>query len=504
MKDIDLAGHRLKRPASLTSLLDKERKEFTKKDLLDLIEKEGFEALNFRFIAGDGRLKTFNFAVRGRKHVDRLLSAGERVDGSSLFAYVDAGSSDLYVVPRYETAYENPFTPFKTLDVLCSFFTNTGEPLPSSPENIVRRAHQALRDETGYELESLAELEYYVMSEPSAIYPGNSQRGYGESSPFAKWEDLRLTAMVLLAQMGYPVKYGHSEVGKISSDTHAFEQAEIEFDLAPVERSADAVVVARWVLRQLAARVGATVTFAPKLMHGHAGSGLHVHTRLVKNGRCAIGDSSGLNDLARRLVAGYLTLAPSLTAFGNPIPISYLRLVPNQEAPVYVCWGERNRSVLVRAPLSWSGIEDMAAMANPQDREARTGDAANPTLEFRSPDGSADIHLLHAGLAVAARHGLKMSNALEVSRDLRVETNIFREGSESHRERLPKLPMSCGQSADALVEQRSIYEQHNVFSSTHIDGIAKQLRGFGLEEERCRSLDFEELNKVISQYLHFP
>lgn len=55
-----------------------------------------------------------------------------------------------------------------------------------------------------------------------------------------------------------------------------------------------------------------------------------------------------------KVITGYLSLAPSLTAFGNTVPISYLRLVTHQEAPTNICWGERDRSVLVRIPLGWN------------------------------------------------------------------------------------------------------------------------------------------------------
>jgi len=489
---------------SLSRILNKERRDISREDLARFIIEHDVEMINLRFVAGDGRLKTFNYVADGPEQVDRLLAAGGRVDGSSLFPLVDAGSSDLYIIPRYNTAFINPFTPYKTLDLLCSFFTNTGEPLPGCPENVVRRAHRALRQETGYSMETLAELEYYVIFDGKTRYPGTAQRGYGESPPFARFETLRTQAMYLLAQMGYRVKYGHSEVGKVAMETQGLEQAEIEFDLAPIEDSADAVVVGQWVLRMLAAQAGVDVTFAPKLLHGHAGSGLHVHSRLVKDGRNAICDPDGLNENAHKLIAGFLSMAPSLSAFGNPIPVSYLRLVPNQEAPVYVCWGERNRSSLVRIPLSWTNVQGMASKANPHDPDASTGEAQDLTLEFRSPDGSADVHFLHAGLAVAARVGLSLPDAMEISDRLCVESNIFKPERTARREQLPRLPASCAEAAQALLRDRTHYEEHGVFTPRAVDGVADRLARFGEEEERCRMADFEELNKIIAQYLHYP
>ena len=54
----------------------------------------------------------------------------------------------------------------------------------------------------------------------------------------------------------------------------------------------------------------------------------------------------------------------------------------------------------------------MLKHANPLEEANTTDFSSKQTVEFRCPDGSADIHLLLAGLAVAARHGLEMENAL--------------------------------------------------------------------------------------------
>ena len=115
--------------------------EFTKANLIKFMENNNIRMVNFRYVAGDGRLKTLSFPITCKAKLDRLLSTGERVDGSSVFSFVDAASSDLYVIPRYRTAYVNPFSQVPAVDILCSFYTSEGKLLPSSPENILRRAH---------------------------------------------------------------------------------------------------------------------------------------------------------------------------------------------------------------------------------------------------------------------------------------------------------------------------------------------------------------------------
>ena len=122
------------------AFLNKPVKDFTRADLIRFIEAHNIEMVNFQYVGGDGRLKTLNFVISGKAHLDHLLSYGERVDGSSLFSYVDAGSSDLYVIPRYCTAYVNPFSEIPAVNILCSYYTSEGERLQSAPENIVRKA----------------------------------------------------------------------------------------------------------------------------------------------------------------------------------------------------------------------------------------------------------------------------------------------------------------------------------------------------------------------------
>ena len=129
--------------------------------------------------------------------------------------------------------------------------------------------------------------------------------------------------------------------------------------------------------------------------------------RITKDGKNQMLEDGKLSDTARKAIAGMMCLAPSITAFGNTTPTSYFRLVPHQEAPTNICWGDRNRSVLVRVPLGWSAKKDMCALANPLESPSDYDTTQKQTVEMRSPDGSADIYQLLASLAVACRHGTK-------------------------------------------------------------------------------------------------
>lgn len=489
-------------PNRIAQYLGKPAEEFTREDLIKFIEENGIEMVNFRFVAGDGRLKTLNFIFTNRVQLDRLLSAGERVDGSNLFSYIDAASSDLYVIPRYRTAFVNPFSHIPAVDILCSYYTRDGEPLPSAPEHIIQKAHALLKKKGSMTLEAMGELEYYVVSDKQNLYPITSQRGYVESSPFANWEHLRCEAMHLITQIGGNVKYGHSEVGYIREDSREMEQHEIEFIPQPIEESADQIVLARWILRMLGYKYGATISFAPKMLLGHAGSGLHIHMRLDKDGKKMMIEENSLSEVARKAIAGCLTLAPSLTAFGNTVPISYLRLVPHQEAPTFVCWGVHNRSALIRVPLGWVGVKDMNRDANPLEHTRSFDDLPpNQTIEFRCPDGSANVHLLLAGLAVAIRHGFEMEDSLNHAQKLYVEGDIFSPHNDAVRERLPRLPDSCWESADSLLKDRALYEKDDVFTPIVTDGITAKLKSYNDKDlsEKLYGKE-EEIKKLVAHY----
>ena len=116
-------------PNPLVQALGKPAKEFTKADIIGYIEDNRISMVNLRYVGGDGRLKTLNFAIQSKAHLDRVLTLGERVDGSSLFSFVEATSSDLYVVPRLSTAFLSPFSVLPTVEFLCGFYDVSGAPL---------------------------------------------------------------------------------------------------------------------------------------------------------------------------------------------------------------------------------------------------------------------------------------------------------------------------------------------------------------------------------------
>ena len=426
--------------------------------------------VNLRYVGGDGRLKTLAFAVHSREHLTEVLVRGERVDGSSVFAGTDADASDVYVVPRHRTAFVNPFGERPSLDVLCSFYDEDGAPLPYAREQVVRRAAEALQAETGMTLEAFGELEYYLVDEPDPIYPVEEERGYQESGPFSKGERVREQVLGHLNAMGVQLKYAHGEVGNILEDDRQLVQHEIELQPVPVEQAADNLVLAKWVVREVAAAHGLEATFAPSVSSEGAGNGLHIHSRLVRDGASAIVGEDGINDTGRRLIAGYLSAARGahrLRQHGaHVLPAVHRRrrvtrgtsAGARRTAPAWSA--SRWRGAGTCCPAWWRTPTPAAPSPSPDP-------PPHPqTVEFRLGDGSADVHLLLAGMAVAARRGLTDDGSLELAERL----------STADHDDFEQLPTSCAESADALEAERELFEADGVFPAELLDAVIEGLR----------------------------
>lgn len=420
-------------------------------ELMAAAQDRGVRLVSLLHIGGDGLLKALDFAPRSETHLHRILSAGERADGSSLFAGLTPGASDIVLRPRLETAFLDPFAPVPTLCVLCGHEGPDGEPLPASPDTIVRRAFDRLVEEAGVRLEALGEIEFFLgRFATDADVHCRSDGGYHACAPFVHGERLRRRTLLRLADMGIPVKYGHAEVGYIDAPEPGgliWEQHEVELDLLPLPQAADAIVLAQWVIRNSARREGLQCSMDPVVGTGHAGNGLHIHFAFGEEGRYQpVLDADGrMREPARWLAAGLTGIAGALMAFGNRTAGSFVRLRQGKESPTRLEWGLRDRGALVRIPLLAS---------------AGSGHAPPPTLEFRLPDGSAHPHLLLAAAAQALAHGRQPSG-----------------GGTQGTPSTVTLPRSEGEIAEALARHRPELERAGVFPATLIEALIDDLGG---------------------------
>jgi glutamine synthetase len=500
----------------ISKFLDKPQEEFSRSDLMRVIEDRGIERIVFHYTALDGKLKELKLPIVNRKQAEIILAEGERVDGSSLFkGMVDASLSDLYVVPLYRTAFLNPFEK-GSLDFLCRYITKEGEMAPFAPDTILAKANNLFREHTGLELHAMGELEFFLISESEhGIFHAQKQHGYHASSPFIKSGQILNEMIHHITQISGRVKYAHSEVGYIESIRSDLpeicgkcgEQLEIEYLPRPVEEAADDLVLGRWLIRNIAYQHGCVATFAPKIEEGVAGNGLHVHMALMRAGKNIMMDAAGeLSIDARKLIGGLCHYAESLTAFGNTVSSAYLRLVPNQEAPTRICWSDLNRSAMIRVPLGWSKVSNLAKQINPQEQEDLATVRNRQTVELRSPDGSTIVHLLLAGIVMAAEWGHSNPDSLKSTEKLYVTGNVFKD--QALLEKLPALPSSCVGSSRVLLDTRQLYEREEVFPASVIDYIARLLDAQNDESMNQRLADLpaddrlHETRKIMHRCLH--
>jgi glutamine synthetase len=463
----------------LCRMIDKERDDFTREDLLKVIGDAEIERITFHYTALDGKYKELKLPVTSRLHAERILAEGERVDGSSLFqGLVEPTYSDMYVVPLYRSAFLNPFDT-ASLDFTCRFLGRDGTMAPFAPDTVLHKASQLFTKTTGLELQALGELEFFLVADSTRpeCYACEPHVHYHASAPFAKHGELLDELVRMLAQITGAVKYGHAELGeivRIESDVEEIrnkhgEQLEIEFLPMPVEDCGDALVMARWLIRNVAWRHGAIATFAPKLSTEAAGNGLHVHMQLMRDGRNVMSDNGKLSKPARAMVGGLCEYGATLTAFGNTLASSYLRL-GNHESPSRVCWSDLNRGAMIRVPLGWSTVDDLGSIVNPQQGSRFRDPQSRQTIELRTPDGSACVHLLLAGMTLAAEHGLTHDDGQKLATKLYIAEN-----ERPTTQGLPALPHSCVESARLLRDHRDRFERDGVFPPSVLNYVCELL-----------------------------
>jgi glutamine synthetase len=463
-----------------------------KEAVVKYISENNIKILNLCHIPEEGRLKTLSFSTANKDRVHEILEFGERVDGSSLFSFIDPAKSDIYISPRVASAFADPFAILPTLNILCDYLDENGKPLVIAPQNVLRRAEEELQSSSSIALKALAELEFYIIAErqTDVLFPAPPDKNYHESSPFAKFEDIRNEILATLDVIGIPTKYGHGEVGyALESNGKIWEQHEIEFAPENLPDMADTIAVAKWAVRNVCLRHGVSVSFAPKIDLNHAGSGMHIHLCALKDGRNTVANHEGdVSIEAMSMIGGLLKFAPSLAAFGNPTPISYLRFIARSESPMHICWSARNRLALIRIPLWWKFKEKTGKTASCRE-----------TFEYRAPDAFANAHLLLAGLAVAANYGLKNSKeSLKIAEDLQADP------ARREEKRFSVLPRSCAEAARNLAKDRKYYEAGGVFPRPLIEKTISKLNSYkdgNLWKELTSKPDASP--KALSQYLHY-
>jgi len=347
---------------------DPKRKELCDR-VIETVKENGIKFIYLQWTDIHGIIKSFE--VNSRR-IEDFLQDGEHFDGSSITGYGAIEESDKTAVPDPSTFVVLPWRKEKKVArFICDIYKPDGDRYEGDPRYILQKAVKKASD-LGYSYSCAPELEFFVISEETekAFKPGD-MRGYFDYDPYDINEKMRYTIGEYCDAMGIEVEAIHHEV--------AFGQHEVDFKYDKAVETADKTISLKSIIKIVAAQDGMIGTFMPKPFAGINGSGMHVHQSLWKDGKNMFYDENDKDYISltmKKFIAGQLKHAKSMCAVLSSWPNSYKRLVPGYEAPVYIAWGFRNRSPLIRVP-------DFSGKPNAARCEIRCPDpAGNPYLQF--------------------------------------------------------------------------------------------------------------------------
>jgi len=439
-------------------------------EVMKFIKDEGVQFVDVRFCDLPGVMQHYN--VPAKSVGADFFTDGQMFDGSSIRGFQAIHESDMKLIPDLDTAYIDPFRVAKTININMSIVDPyTGEPYSRDPRQIVRKAEAHLKstgiadtayfapeaefyifDDIRFETKQNAGY-YYIDSIEGAWNTGRVEEGgnQGHKTPYKggyfpvppvdHFADMRDEITLALDALGLDVERAHHEVGTAG-------QQEINYRFDSMAKSADKVMLFKYIVKNVVARNGKTVTFMPKPLFGDNGSGMHCHQSLWKDGSPLFYDElgyGGLSDTARWYIGGLLHHAPSLLAFTNPTMNSYHRLVPGFEAPVNLVYSARNRSACVRIPVTGS---------NPKAKR----------IEFRVPDPSSNPYLAFSAMLMAGLDGIK--NKIEPP--LPVDKDLYELPPDELAE-IAQVPDSLPKVLDALEADHAYLSEGGVFTDDLIE-----------------------------------
>lgn len=464
----------------------------TASDVLSLIEDDGHEFVDLRFCDLVGQVQ--HFTVPSRQLSEDSFDEGFGFDGSSIRGFQAIQESDMILVPDPSTAVDDPFRARKTLILYC-FVKDplTATSYEKDPRYVAKKAEDYLIS-TGIADTSYwgPEAEFYIFDDVRFGQDQNSgfyfldsvegawnsgefeeggnlgykpryKEGYFPVPPTDHYQDLRSEMTARLERAGIEIEVQHHEVGTAG-------QAEIDVKYGTLLKTADAVTLYKYIVKNTAWEAGKTVTFMPKPIFEDNGSGMHTHQSLWKDGETLMFDESGyagLSDVARWYIGGLLQRAPSVLAFAAPTTNSYHRLVPGFEAPVNLVYSSRNRSAAVRIPQY-------------------SQSPAAKRIEFRCPDPAANPYLAFSAMLMAGLDGVQ--NRIEPPEP--VDKDIY-DLPPSEMEGLVSVPGSLAEALDALEADHDFLLRGGVFTEGLIDAWLAYKRTSEVEPVQLRPHPYE-------------
>ncbi len=320
--------------------------------------------------------------------LEGAFAEGIGFDGSAIQGFARVYESDMVAHPDPSTFQLLPWrgTTQGTARMFCDIRLPDGSPSFADPRYVLKRALRKAAD-MGFTFYTHPEVEFYLFKQPlePGVAPTPVDRGgYFDHTTANAGTDFRRHAITLLEQMGISVEFSHHEGGP--------GQQEIDLRYADALTMADNIMTFRVVIKEVAAMKNMFASFMPKPLENEPGSGMHTHLSLFEGDSNAFYDASAeyhLSKIGRQFIAGLLRHAAEIAAVTNQWVNSYKRLVGGSEAPRYICWGQNNRSALVRVPMY------------------KPSKGASARVELRSIDSAANPYLAYALVLSAGLAGIE-------------------------------------------------------------------------------------------------
>ena len=292
------------------------------------------------------------------------------------FINMDTGYLDCKLMPDLSTGRIFTHQPGYAI-VFTDVFDEHGGPHPLAPRRVLAQQIERCRG-LGFEPIAATELEFYLCHPDWS--PVQDHIKYSSLTDAVALEDCIADMRAGLLGAGLDVESSNAEYGP--------GLIEVNISYADAMTAADATVVFKSIVKQVAVRHGLRATFMPKPWADQSGSGMHIHTSLNVDGANAFADSDGApNELMSRWLGGLLEHARSMSLLGAPTDNGAKRVRPYTFAPTHVHWGGDNRTVMARC------ITEAGSSGN--------------RVEFRSAGADATAHLMIAGVLAAGCDGLE-------------------------------------------------------------------------------------------------
>lgn len=375
--------------------------KMSKSEVLSLAKSDKVEFVNVMFTDLLGAMKAITIPV---SKLEDAIESNVWFDGSSIEGFARISESDMYLKLDLNTFAVIPWsknTRAVTALIIADVFLPDGTPFEGDPRGILKK-QLARAEAMGFRFNTGPELEFFLFKKDEsgklAPLPHDTAGYFDQTTDLAT--EIRKEMTFALKELGVDVEALHHEV--------AIGQHEIDFKYDYALRCADIVIIMKYVLKSIAMKYDLHCTFMPKPIAGINGSGMHVHQSFftMDNKTNLFHDPNGeyqLSDLAKSYIAGQLKHIRAMNAILNPTVNSYKRLVVGYEAPVYVAWGQRNRSALIRIPRITEGREKAVR------------------AELRCPDPTANPYLAFAAMLAAGLDGVEK----KMTAPAPVEENIF-------------------------------------------------------------------------------